>query len=109
MNFLNLSYDNVNNYWEFYEGDPSIGTSDEESPSFHFPDNEPGIYPVYLEVSNITNCVHDTVVSIVNTSKETHNTMPDITIHKDLVDDFDPTMAKFALERLRTLYGVKVS
>lgn len=64
VSFINLSSNNTENYWEFFEGDPSIGTSLEENPVFYFPDNSPGIYPVYLQVSNIFNCIHDTVVYI---------------------------------------------
>ncbi len=64
VSFTNLSYNNEVNYWEFYQGDPNMGTSDEENPVFYFPDNTPGIYPVYLEVSNNTNCVHDTIVYV---------------------------------------------
>lgn len=64
VNFVNLSYDNLNNYWEFEEGNPSTGTSEEENPVFLFPNTSPGIYNVYLQVSNETNCVHDTVVNI---------------------------------------------
>lgn len=64
VNFVNVSTDNVLNYWEFEEGNPSIGTSEEENPTFSFPNNTPGDYPVYLEVSNETNCVNDTVVYV---------------------------------------------
>ena len=64
VNFVNLSYDNLTNYWEFEEGDPSIGTSTEENPVFSFPNTGPGMYSVYLQVSNETYCVHDTVVNV---------------------------------------------
>jgi len=64
VTFVNLSNDNLSNYWEFEEGYPSTGTSVEENPVFLFPNTTPGVYPVYLQVSNETNCVHDTIVNV---------------------------------------------
>jgi len=53
-------------------------------------------------------CVHDVVASIVNHIKSKYDITPKIVIHKDLVDDFDPEISKFALKRLQNLYGVKI-
>ncbi len=53
-------------------------------------------------------CVHDIITETVNYFKNRANRIPKITIIKDLVDDFDPEMAEFALKRLQNLYGVKV-
>lgn len=53
-------------------------------------------------------CVHDLVVDYVNRIKNSQNKIPKIIIHKDMVDDFDPQMAEFALKRLQNLYGVEV-
>ena len=64
VNFVNLSNDNLTNYWEFEQGMPSTGTSDEENPVFSFPNTGPGVYPVFLQVFNETNCAHDTVVNV---------------------------------------------
>lgn len=53
-------------------------------------------------------CVHDVVGTLVNHTKEIHNYIPQIIIHKDLVDDFAPDMAEFALKRMESLYGAKL-
>ncbi|MDD4004565.1 MAG: cysteine hydrolase family protein [Elusimicrobiaceae bacterium] len=54
-------------------------------------------------------CVSEVTGDIVNLSKNLHNTVPEISIDTALVDDFDPEMAAFALRRMQSLYGVKVS
>lgn len=53
-------------------------------------------------------CVHDIVANLVNHCKNEHDFIPKVVIHKDMVDDFKPDMAAFALERLMKLYGVEV-
>ena len=52
-------------------------------------------------------CVHDAVAEVVNTYKNKLDKLPKVTVVKDLVDDFDPEMAQFALTRLERLYGVE--
>lgn len=54
-------------------------------------------------------CVHDIATSLVNRYKEFFNEVPRVTIHKNLVGDFDPEMSEFTLKRLSNLYGVKVA
>jgi len=51
-------------------------------------------------------CVHDVVAGFVNLVKNEKNFMPKVIVHRDMVDDFDPAMAEFALKRLKNLYGV---
>jgi len=53
-------------------------------------------------------CVHDIVGTLVNHTKNFHGYIPEIIIHKDLVDDFNPDMAEFALKRMESLYGAKL-
>jgi len=53
-------------------------------------------------------CVHDIVSTIVNHTKNFHEYIPKIVIHRDLVDDFNPEMGEFALKRMQNLYGVEV-
>lgn len=53
-------------------------------------------------------CVHDIVSSIVNFAKEKFNTLPNIIIHKDMVDDFNPEMSEMSLKRLQNLYGITI-
>lgn len=53
-------------------------------------------------------CVHDIVSTIVNHSKNEHSYLPNIIVHSNLVDDFNPDMAKFSLERMKNLYGAKI-
>jgi len=53
-------------------------------------------------------CVHDIISDIVNHYKNEHNITPKVIVHKNLVDDFNPEMAEFALKRLQNLYGVTV-
>ena len=61
MSFINLSEGNQSNYWEFEEGNVSIGTSNDENPIFNYSSMSSGLYPVYLEVKNEFNCYHDTI------------------------------------------------
>lgn len=53
-------------------------------------------------------CVHDIVAGISNHVKNTHKEVPKIILHKEMVDDYDEEMAKFAIERMKRLYGVRV-
>lgn len=53
-------------------------------------------------------CVHDVVAALVNKTKNEKNFIPKIVIHRNMVDDFNPEMEKFALTRLQNLYGVVV-
>jgi nicotinamidase-related amidase len=53
-------------------------------------------------------CVHDVIAGLVNRTKNDHNFVPKVIVHRDMVDDFDPEMAEFALKRLQRLYGVVV-
>lgn len=53
-------------------------------------------------------CVHDIVSTIVNHTKNAHGYIPEVIVHEKLVDDFNPEMAKFALQRMQNLYGVKL-
>jgi len=53
-------------------------------------------------------CVHDIVGNLVNHTKNFHGYIPQIIIHKDLVDDFNPEMAEFALKRMESLYSAKL-
>lgn len=53
-------------------------------------------------------CVHDVIGQVANTFKNKLNILPKITIHRDMVDDFDPEMAEYALKRMKNLYGVEV-
>jgi len=53
-------------------------------------------------------CVHDIIGTLVNHTKNLHGYIPQIIVHKDLVDDFNPEMADFALKRMESLYGVKL-
>jgi nicotinamidase-related amidase len=53
-------------------------------------------------------CVHDVVSQFVNSTKENFNYIPNITVHKDMIGDFNPEMAEMTLTRLKNLYGVKV-
>lgn len=53
-------------------------------------------------------CVHDLVSAYVNRVKNTHNKIPKVIIHRDMVDDFDQEASEFTLKRLQTLYGVEV-
>jgi len=53
-------------------------------------------------------CVHDIVANLVNEFKNIHNTVPRITIPRDMVDDFDLEMQEFALKRMKNLYGIDV-
>jgi len=53
-------------------------------------------------------CVHDIVGNLVNHTKNQHGYIPQIIVHKKLVDDFNPEMAEFALKRMESLYGAKL-
>jgi len=53
-------------------------------------------------------CVHDIVATLVNHTKNFHGYIPQIIIHKDLIDDFNPEMAEFAVQRMQNLYGAKL-
>lgn len=53
-------------------------------------------------------CIHDIVANLTNEFKNTYNTIPKITIPKDMIDDFDFEMQEFALKRMQNLYGVEV-
>lgn len=53
-------------------------------------------------------CVHSIIDQYVNHCKTTYNVIPKIVIHEDMVDDYDPKMAEFTLERLKNLYGVEL-
>lgn len=52
IEFTNTSTDNLFNSWFFDD----LGTSIEVDPSFEFPGNAPGTYPVQLVVTNQYNC-----------------------------------------------------
>lgn len=64
VSFLNISFGQNINYWEFYYGDPDFGTSDQENPTFTFPDAEPGIYPVFLLVSAMNHCSDSVIIDV---------------------------------------------
>lgn len=53
-------------------------------------------------------CIHDIIATIVNHTKDVHGYIPEVIVHEKLVDDFNPEMAKFALQRMQNLYGVKL-
>ena len=53
-------------------------------------------------------CVHDVIATLVNQTKDTHNYIPQIFIHGELIDDFDQEMANFSLKRMQKIYGVKI-
>lgn len=53
-------------------------------------------------------CVHDVIADLVNWAKNSMNTIPNVILHTDMIDDFDSEMAAFAIKRLKTLYGVKL-
>jgi len=53
-------------------------------------------------------CLHDIVATIVNNSKEFYNKIPKIIISKKLVDDIDDKQEEYALNRMKTLYGVTI-
>ena len=52
-------------------------------------------------------CIHDVVADIVNAVKEKYNLLPVVYVHEDMVDDFDPDMAAFALNRMERLYAIR--
>ncbi len=52
--------------------------------------------------------VADIISAFVNEARDFLNVNPKIIVHKDLVDDFDQDKADFALDRMKTLYGVEV-
>lgn len=53
-------------------------------------------------------CVHDNVAALVHRAKEELDQLPNVTVYKDMVDDFDDEMAKVALTRLERLSNTKV-
>jgi len=53
-------------------------------------------------------CVHDIVANLVNSTKNAKGYIPQVIIHKELIDDFDPEMADYAIRRLTSLYGAKL-
>jgi len=67
-----------------------------------------GIQEIHLVGVCLHICVHDIVGTLVNYTKEKYNYIPQIIIHKELVDDFDQEMAEFALKRMESLYGAKI-
>ncbi len=56
-------------------------------------------------------CVLDIISSLVNEIKEVGRVpyLPKIIVHKDMVDDFNPEMAEFALKRMQSLYNVTLA
>lgn len=53
-------------------------------------------------------CVHDIVGTLVNHTKNFHGYIPKIILHQDLLDDFNPEMAEFAIKRMQSLYGAEL-
>lgn len=62
INFEDLSLGKVNKFeWNF----ASLDTSMQPSPRYKFPDEEKGVYPVKLLVTNIFGCQDDTIRNVV--------------------------------------------
>ncbi|MFB0924416.1 MAG: PKD domain-containing protein, partial [Vicingaceae bacterium] len=59
ITFENLSYNYISSLWSFSDRSPT--NSSEESPVVTFPDNEPGIYNVQLNVISDAGCVDSTI------------------------------------------------
>lgn len=60
INFTNQSEDAISYVWTFGEN-PMLGTSTAVDPSFTFPDNDEGAYPVWLYATNQYGCVDSTM------------------------------------------------
>ncbi len=62
LKFEDLSVGKINRYeWNF----ASMDTSMQHSPRYKFPDEEKGVYPVKLFVTNIFGCTDDTIRNVV--------------------------------------------
>lgn len=66
INFTDQSVNAVLWDWQF-GSNPALGNSSQQDPSFEFPNNGPGEYPVYLTVTNSDGCTHtDSAIVIID-------------------------------------------